>query len=66
MQNNPPMFEVWWSQGDGTHRGPRFRRLDDAIRYVEARGDDASYAIKGPVGFWYQGADGRSIFDRRS
>ncbi len=61
---NEAMYEVWWSRGDGTHAGPRFRVLEDAVRYVEEHAGEASFAIKGPVGYWYRWADG-SVANRR-
>ena len=53
------MYEVWWSRGEGTQKGPRFRILEDAIRYVSARSDRASFAIRNPDGTWHRGANGR-------
>lgn len=65
MQHHAP-YQVWWSRGDGTHAGPRFRRLEDAIRYVNERASEASFAIKGPVGYWYQWQPGRAALERAS
>lgn len=46
------LYEVWWSAGNGTHIGPRFKHLDDAIRYVHDHEGEASHAIRGPSGRW--------------
>jgi hypothetical protein len=60
------MYEVWWSRGSGTYKGPRFRRLEDALRYVDEHAAEASFAVRGPVGYWHrQGGSGRITFDRR-
>ena len=47
-----PMYEIWWSKGFGTHTGPRFRKLEDALRYVHDHAGEASYAIRHPEGHW--------------
>lgn len=49
-----PMYEVWWSCGRGTQCGPRFRLLDDALRYVAEHAAEASFAIRRPDGTWHQ------------
>jgi len=46
------LYEVWFSTGTGTHIGPRFKLLEDAIRFVNAHTGDASYAIRAPGGEW--------------
>lgn len=46
------LYEVWFSTGSGTHIGPRFRLLEDAIRFVKAHTGEASYAIRSPGGEW--------------
>lgn len=48
------LYEVWWSRGHGTTRGPRFRLLGDALRYVAERSGRTSYAIRCPDGHWHQ------------
>lgn len=59
------MYEIWWSQGNGTQKGPKFRRLSDAQRYVFEHAGQASFAIRGPVGYWVKWDDtGRIAFDR--
>jgi hypothetical protein len=60
-----PMYEVWFSKGEGTEAGPRFHRLEDALRYVEEHAGEATFAIRGPVGFWCQATIGRSSHERR-
>jgi hypothetical protein len=47
-----PLFEVWSSSGFGLIPGPRFRRLEDARRYVAAHKTEASFAIRSPEGTW--------------
>ena len=45
------MYRVVWSTGMGVRRGPRFRYLRDALRYVnDRRGERRSYAIQRPTG----------------
>ena len=51
---NTAMYEVWSSCGDGCQRGPRFRLLDDAVRYVTQHNGEASFAIRCPDGHWYE------------
>ena len=48
----PKMYEVWWTVGDGMHRGPRFRYRSDAERYIDERLYHASFAIRDPEGEW--------------
>lgn len=46
------LYEVWWSRGTGFQAGPRFRVLNDAVRYVAGHIDEASHAIRNPEGKW--------------
>lgn len=46
------LYEVWFSRGTGLVLGPKFRRLDDAKRYVEDHRDLGSMAIRAPNGRW--------------
>ncbi len=48
-----PMYEIWWSRGQGSHTGPRFKKLEDALHYVHEHRGRASFAIKHPGG-WYR------------
>ena len=54
MINSDKLYQVWWSRGHGTHRGPRFRLLQDALRYLVDHSGDASYALRCPDGHWYE------------
>jgi len=54
------LYEVWFSQGDGLRRGPRFRLLHDAEIYVAQHRREATFAVKGPDGHWTTFARGRS------
>jgi hypothetical protein len=47
-----PLYEVWMSHGDGIVLGPRFRRFEDARRYVLEHRKDASMAVRSPDGSW--------------
>ncbi|MCX5744800.1 MAG: hypothetical protein NT062_20120 [Proteobacteria bacterium] len=46
------LYEVWFSQGTGLHVGPKFKLLEDALRYVAAHHDEASFAIRAPDRTW--------------
>lgn len=46
------LYEVWFSTGEGTHKGPRFKRIEDARRYVFSHLQEASFAIRNPAGEW--------------
>jgi len=46
------LYEVWFSSGRGIHVGPRFKLLQDALRYVETHASEASHAVRGPDGSW--------------
>jgi succinate dehydrogenase/fumarate reductase flavoprotein subunit len=59
-----PIFEIWWSQGGGVRRGPGFRWIEDAIRYVQEHRDEATHAIRLRGGPWHRWEDG-SVFLRR-
>jgi hypothetical protein len=55
------MHQVWCSTGQGKARpGPRFRRIEDAIRFVNGR-ERGSYAIKAPDGTFHKWPDGNVI-----
>ena len=64
------LYEVWYSTGTGTHVGPKFRLLEDAIGYVKSHGDQASYAVRAPTGEWAMIAQRETsrdpVFDGRS
>ena len=47
-----PLYEVWCSSGHGIHVGPRFKLLQDAIRYVATHAQEASHAVRAPNGTW--------------
>ena len=46
------LYEVWLSSGTGLHVGPKFKLLQDAVRYVESHAAEASYAVRAPNGTW--------------
>lgn len=46
------LYEVWFSSGHGIHLGPRFRFIEDAVRYVYNHLQEASFAIRNPAGEW--------------
>ncbi len=48
--HNAPMYKILWSRGQGTCEGPRFRRFHDALRYVNERRSECSFAILNPNG----------------
>jgi hypothetical protein len=48
-----PMFEVWRAAHGRAGKGPRFRLLPDALRYVYTQSDGATYAIRTPNGQWH-------------
>jgi hypothetical protein len=52
MATRNGLYEVWISRGTGTTVGPRFRRLDDARRYVRDHHGEASFAIRTPDDRW--------------
>jgi hypothetical protein len=60
------MYEIWSSAGNGTEAGPRFRFLEDALRYISAHANQASFAIRMPNGCWYRPGRGSAsvIFER--
>jgi len=62
---NDLTYEVWWSMGTGTHTGPRFRNLRDAIRYVSDHWGEASFAIKTGEDRWHHWDDGQVMTPRR-
>ena len=59
------MYEIWFSQGNGTTPGPRFRLLGDAIRYVDSYSDPASLAIRLLDGNWYRWPDSSFVIRNR-
>ena len=46
------LFEVWYSQGNGLHRGPSFKLRHDAVVYVEQHRGEATFAVREPDGKW--------------
>ncbi|MCA9678288.1 MAG: hypothetical protein H6709_09370 [Kofleriaceae bacterium] len=52
MTRQPALYEVWFSVGEGFHRGPAFRLLADAERYVVQHLGEASFALRRPDGHW--------------
>ena len=48
------LYEIWWSRGHGTHTGPRFRTLEDALKYVHDNRGRASFSIRKPDDVWYR------------
>lgn len=64
MSTKPKLFEVWMSRGEGLKNGPRFGKLVDALNYVGAHLDEASFAIRLPEGGWFRNIDDRIIFPR--
>ena len=48
------MYQIWFSTGRGLQAGPRFRVLRDAVRHAEQHRCEASFAIRTPLGDWYQ------------
>jgi hypothetical protein len=59
------MHEIWLSEATGTRQGPRFRLLDDAIRYVNGYADEGSLAILMSDGNWYRWSDDNVIIENR-
>jgi hypothetical protein len=60
------MFEVWISNGKGTNRGPRFRQLVDAMRFIAEYAERGSLALRRPDGQWHTlGEDGAILVNRR-
>jgi hypothetical protein len=57
------LYQVWLSMGHGLQPGPRFRLLDDAIRYTSNNSRQASFAVRGPGGEWVH-IQPRDIVDR--
>ncbi len=49
-----PLYEIYWSRGHGTHCGPRFRTLEDALKYVHDHQGRASFSIRKPDDVWYR------------
>ena len=47
-------YEVWWSKGQGSQRGPTFAHLEQALKYVSDHAGEASYAIRQPDGFDFE------------
>ena len=58
------MYQVWFSEDAEMQPGPRFRLLQDALRYVSRPDHDRSFAIRTPEGSWYRDDTGRAIFGR--
>jgi hypothetical protein len=48
-----PMFEIWRASNGKAGKGPRFRLLPDALRYIYTQSDGATYAIRTPEGQWH-------------
>ncbi len=46
------LYEVWLSSGRGIHVGPKFKLLQDAVRYVQTHAAEASHAVRAPDGSW--------------
>ena len=46
------LYEVWCSRGTGIQVGPRFKLLQDALRYVAEHAAEASHAVRTPDGRW--------------
>jgi hypothetical protein len=60
------MYVVWMSRGMGMYPGPKFRRIQDALRYIRERDTGASFAIRLPNGRWHhRDGSGRVIFSQR-
>lgn len=66
MKQSDEMYEVWWSMGNGTHSGPRFSNLNDAIRYVSEHWGEATFAIKTGANRCHRWQDGSITIPRRS
>jgi len=57
------LYRVFHSCGAGTARGPAFKRLDDARRYVLDQRVPGSFAIRKPDGTWHEwGESGSPVF----
>jgi len=48
------LFRVYHSCGAGTARGPAFKHLEDAKRYVFEQRTPGSFAIRRPDGHWHR------------
>jgi hypothetical protein len=58
------MYQVWYSEDAAMKPGPRFRLLQDALRYIARPDHERSFAIRTPEGEWYRDTSGRAIFGR--
>lgn len=59
------MYEVWISTGDGSQRGPRFRHLADALRFISNYSEPASLALRQPDGGWHDFGDTAIVVNHR-
>jgi len=64
MNDNVEMYQLWRSRGEGMERGPKFRILADALRYIDSHIHEASYAIRASDGSWYHQPGGNVLFAR--
>lgn len=61
------LYRVYHSCGAGTARGPAFKSLDDAKRYVLEQRTPGSFAIRRPDGTWHRwGASESVVFNVQS
>lgn len=58
------MFQLFFSEAEGLHPGPKFRLLEDAVNHAHAHCAGRSFAIRTPEGRWHRDASGRAIFGR--
>lgn len=58
------MYEIWWSKGQGTEIGPKFKSLEDALNYVYSHEGEASFAVRMPDRSWYRNSTGTPVFSR--
>lgn len=60
MRSLPPLHDIFVTIGGKLHRGPGFRHLSDALRYVDDNRCEGPFLIRHPDGRWYRG-DGSAV-----
>jgi len=61
-----PMYEIWCARSGKANKGPRFKRLADALRFVHTQADGSTYAIRTPEGQWHHFARTGGVTLRKS
>jgi hypothetical protein len=60
-REEPPMYEVMLSDGNGPRRMVKFKLFRDALRYVHTYSGEGSFAIRKPNGAWHRWAPDQQV-----